>query len=369
LATAQLQLLDYDACANTCDTAAAVVTAAPQVDMSVLAAIASIAQQCADERALSIGGANRWNEPDSRALNCPETPEVVGSVRTLAIHLASPFTAIVDKYRAIFRWVTNNIAYDTVALRSGDYGDWSPEGILKKRMGVCSGSAKLFEALCHMAGLEAWYVSGYSKGGSYKPGSIIEKPSHAWNVIRLKDGTLVPLDSCWGAGHVNGMTFTHEYEDYWWCTPPARFVLTHLPSDPQWSCLDETPSLATFSKTIGLKGGFFKAGLDLVSHKEPVIRITPNTKLVVKYEQAGGPEVFLLAHLKSVNGGKERKLDCTCKFDSFTRVHTVSIKVPQLQKQMNLEIFYSDQRYGSFAHLMSYVVKKGVSGSNGIVQQ
>ena len=362
LATAQLQLQRYDACTSTCAAAAAAV-AGSGGSAAATKALEGIGQRCAEEQRLSAAGASRWHKADSRALNCPEIPEVVGSVHALAMHLTSPFAASVDKYRAIFRWVTNNIAYDTVALKTGDYGDTSPEGILKTRMGVCAGSAKLFEALCHEANLEAWYVSGYSKGGSYKAGQAIKKPSHAWNVIRLEDGALVPLDSCWGAGHVAGMTFTREYEEYWWCTPPERFVLTHLPSDPQWSCLDETPSLSTFCKTIGLKGGFFSAGLDLVSHKEAVIRVQPKARLAVKFEQAAGQELFLLAHLKGEDGRGGKEWNCTCTFDSFKREHTVTVKAPQLRTPMTLQIFFSKERYGSFEFLMSYVVKKGDGNS------
>eukprot|EP00729_Bicosta_minor_P007948 gene7948-27298_t len=359
LAAAQLQSLDYEACLKTCDRAIAA-----GIEM------AALAQHCAGEKALSDAGASRWQKPDSRALTCPAIPEVVGNVTSLAVYLTEPFTATVDRYRALFRWVTHNIAYDVNGLRSGDYGDCSAEGVLKSRKGVCSGSARLFERLCHGVGLEAYFVSGYSK--MPKLGKVIEKPSHAWNIIRSEDGALIPLDSCWGAGHTNETTFTQEYNEFWWCTPPERFVLTHLPTDPsptdpKWSCLDETPSLATFQKTVGLKGGFFSAGLDLVSHKEAVIELKANEKLVVTFEQTAGPGLFLMAYLKSEGG---QKVDCTCEFDGFERRHTVSIMVEDLaDNDKSLEIFYSNEANGDFKryfkHLIAYVVKKGAGGGGG----
>ena len=68
---------------------------------------------------------------DTHVLQTPNQMET--SVQTLAAYLVKPARNEHEKIRAIFRWVTENIAYDIDGYFSGQYGDLSPDGVLKSR--------------------------------------------------------------------------------------------------------------------------------------------------------------------------------------------------------------------------------------------
>ena len=65
---------------------------------------------------------------DTHVLQTPHQMET--SVKILAAYLVKPARNEHEKIRAIFRWVTENIAYDSDGYFSGQYGDLSPDGVL-----------------------------------------------------------------------------------------------------------------------------------------------------------------------------------------------------------------------------------------------
>jgi transglutaminase/protease-like cytokinesis protein 3 len=75
-----------------------------------------------------------------------------------------------SKGRAIFAWITRNIAYDTKSFFSGKYPSMAAKAVLKRRSGVCAGYANLFNAMGKIANLECSVISGYAKGYGFKPG-------------------------------------------------------------------------------------------------------------------------------------------------------------------------------------------------------
>ena len=89
----------------------------------------------------------RWWAVDDWVMCCLPSAKVASSVEELAAHLTEPFQATVDKHRAIFRWLTENIAYDIIGKRDGTAGDQGPSAVLSKRRSVCQGYADLWKAL------------------------------------------------------------------------------------------------------------------------------------------------------------------------------------------------------------------------------
>jgi len=164
-------------------------------------------------------------------------------VQTLAAYLVKPARNEHEKVRAIFRWVTENIAYDTDGYFSGQYGDLSPDGVLKSRRAVCDGYAGLFNMLGEAAGLEVVKVTGYSKGYSYAVGDTYDgTTNHTWNAVMI-DNQWHLLDTTWGAGYLGeNKKFVREFQEYYFLTPPEVFIYDHLPSDTRWQLLEQPVS-------------------------------------------------------------------------------------------------------------------------------
>ena len=85
----------------------------------------------------NLGSDLRFLALDQRAIKCPksETKTVAG----LTAYLTADAQTELEKVRVIFRWVTQNIAYNMKGYLRGDYGDNSPKGVLKSRESVCQG--------------------------------------------------------------------------------------------------------------------------------------------------------------------------------------------------------------------------------------
>jgi transglutaminase/protease-like cytokinesis protein 3 len=177
---------------------------------------------------------------------------MTGTYRTipeLASAITGQFSSKEDKVRAIFCWMTANIAYDckeyhnetTVikgpAKKKGTSkeaiaGKWEDAffayatQVLKKKKGVCEGYATLFFELCHCSGIDCEVVRGKVKRTSDGKVTVDE---HAWNKVRFNDEWYY-LDVCWASGTVDEKVtrFTRKLNNYYYITPLDRPYPTHF---------------------------------------------------------------------------------------------------------------------------------------------
>jgi 2-deoxy-D-gluconate 3-dehydrogenase len=172
---------------------------------------------------------------DELALLAPASMEA--DAEMLARYLVALADTDKDKARAIFRWIADRIAYDAESFFKKDFGDNSPEGVLKNRKGVCAGYANLFECLGKAAGLEVVVVTGFANIETSKD-LPTDDGRHAWNAVKI-DGEWRLLDATWGAGYLDkDRKFVKRLREMWFLPPPAHLIVTHDPEDPKWQLLD-----------------------------------------------------------------------------------------------------------------------------------
>lgn len=212
-----------------------------------------------------------WRRIDAHARATPKAASA--SVKSLAKHLAKPAKTDAEKARALFTWMALNIDYDTEAFFADRPSAGTPEEVLRTRLSVCNGYARLYEALAKEVGLEAKLVSGFARGYGVKPGDPIPKESnHAWNVVKV-DGEWRLVDSTWGAGHLDqGGTFVREFDDFWFLTPPKDFLSKHLPEEPRWQLVEPPVDAKAFAALPDVTSEFHRAGLRLENHETSTIR-------------------------------------------------------------------------------------------------
>jgi transglutaminase/protease-like cytokinesis protein 3 len=201
-----------------------------------------------------------FNSIDWKVLSIEaETPE------QLSHKLTDGYKTDLEKVRAIFRWITENISYNV----RGPYKNSSkrflieePEDtssllkplnqrvaeiVLKNRYAVCDGYARLFKTLCDFAGVRSETISGFARyGGS----GARFRSNHAWNAVFL-DSTWYLLDATWASGYTNynGTEFIKRYDERYFLTPPHNFIYDHYPDDPRWTLLPTPPTLNEFNQT------------------------------------------------------------------------------------------------------------------------
>ncbi len=170
-----------------------------------------------------------------------------------------------EKVRAIFYWIAQNIEYRTqVHSRSSKYNsvfddhfiadttstlqpldELVADNVLKTRLAVCDGYARLFKTLCTYAGIEAEVISGYGRVGIDRVGNRF-RSNHSWNAVKL-DSTWHLLDVTWASGFISySNRYIQNYDSYYFLTPPADFIRDHYPEDLSWSLMQEPPVLREF---------------------------------------------------------------------------------------------------------------------------
>lgn len=197
----------------------------------------------------------------------------VAAPSVLSKELTAPYTTDREKVRAIFRWITENIAYqskpilnrriaNTGYVPSDDTNQLKPlservaEIVLSRREAYCDGYARLFKTLCDYAGIRAEVVSGYANGNFGRPKF---KSNHSWNAVYF-DSAWHLLDATWASGYFtfSSDNFIKHYNDYYFLTPPQQFIQDHYPEDLQWTLLNRQPLVKEFNNSPFKYGAFVK---------------------------------------------------------------------------------------------------------------
>ena len=222
---------------------------------------------------------------DQHALNSADWAEQ--SLPSLAGYLTQPAKREQDKARAIYRWITNKIGYNTQSWLTGSSGgDTSPEKVLLNRQTVSEGYARLFQRLGELAGLEVEIISGYSKSYSYS----VEQPhlvKHVWNAVKL-EGQWQLVDVTWGAGYLDEdkQQFVHLFQPHYFLTPPAQFIADHFPNDSKWQLLATPISKAEYEQRVYPRAVFFATGLAIGSHPHTLIHANQQVNITILGQEA-----------------------------------------------------------------------------------
>lgn len=186
-------------------------------------------------------------------------PEHETSIESVAAYLVQQEADPVQRVKALHDYVADRVAYDVPALRSGQFPPQDARSVFERRTAVCAGSAALLAALGEAAGVEIVVVVGDARDSD----GLFDGTGHAWNAINL-EGRWYLADPTWDAGHVEGDTFTKEYESMYFLTPPEVFVADHMPDDPKWQLLETPLSQGDFIRQPHLRPDFAALDLELV---------------------------------------------------------------------------------------------------------
>ncbi|WP_180957888.1 transglutaminase domain-containing protein [Psychroflexus sp. MES1-P1E] len=157
----------------------------------------------------------------------------------LAEKITSEFTTDLEKVRALFVWITNNITYDFELLESKKLKqefyisqDSVIDKTLERKKAICSGYSLFFKKLCNDLDIQGEVVNGYSK--QWFDSSISKNvPDHAWNAVKIDEKWFL-IDTTWASKNEDNT----ERDDFWFMTNPESFVYSHYPEDEKWTLLE-----------------------------------------------------------------------------------------------------------------------------------
>jgi Transglutaminase-like superfamily len=215
----------------------------------------------------------------------------------LAAKLTSNLTTEKEKITAIFRWITDNIAYRTrnnrppvLGSSSRKYVQWlnaeEDTGALKplnervsitvmrNGVAICEGYARLFTTLCDFAGIRSVIIPGYASNSRNKPVPRFGV-NHYWNAVMIDSGWHL-LDATWASGYITsgGGDFVREYDADYFLTPPEQFIRDHYPDDIRWTLLPDNRVPAEFGYSPFLQKSFYKYSITEFWPRKGVIEAT-----------------------------------------------------------------------------------------------
>jgi len=177
-----------------------------------------------------------------------------------------------EKSFIIFLWIGDNISYDLDSYFARREVDCSPKGVFKSGSSVCSGYSRLYKDFADYLNLEVECVPCYSKGAYYSVGDKLTSTDHEYNVIKLNN-KWYPIDSTWGAGHVEGKKYIKSYNEFYFLADPELLIKTHFPADDKWQLTKKKYTLEEFLRWPNIKSTFYNFGFEKYFPEEGIIEL------------------------------------------------------------------------------------------------
>ena len=150
-------------------------------------------------------------------------------IRTEVTTIIGDANTVEEKARAIYKWICDNIAYDTTKQIH------DAETCYKTRRGVCQAYCELFSYMADTAGLTAEIITGITKDAE----GNVSSEKHSWVFIYTHAYDGIFIDPTWGAGTVNGGRFIKSNNNsIWFNVSPYWMIFSHFPDQQYWSKLD-----------------------------------------------------------------------------------------------------------------------------------
>jgi len=167
-----------------------------------------------------------YHKADSVALCFPK--KKYKTVSAVAEILTQDITTEHEKFRAVFRWITDNIEYNKTAQNVSD-----ADKVVRKNKAVCQGFSNLLKEMCVVVNIPCEMITGYTKTEVADINRKQKKTDHAWNCVKLY-GKWYLVDVTWATSKFNVVNhkFQKEFDEYYFLTPPEKFILDHFPAPP-----------------------------------------------------------------------------------------------------------------------------------------
>lgn len=247
---------------------------------------------------LALRAPAQWKPSDEKLPDPEYDPQALA--QSLTGHLSSDR----EKVKAIFYWITDNIAYrtrpvlppprkkknnkiqlieednDTAALKPLD--ERVAERVLQDRQAVCDGYARLFKTLCTYSGLQAEVIQGYARTTASRRIQLF-RPNHSWNAVKI-DSVWYLLDVTWASGYIlmPSNQFVRHLDNQYFLTRPEEFIREHYPEDLKWALMDDPPLMPEFRHSPFKQKSFTKYQITAYSPEKGIIEVSQGDTIYIQ---------------------------------------------------------------------------------------
>ncbi|WP_406683503.1 hypothetical protein N1F78_12545 [Seonamhaeicola sp. MEBiC1930] len=272
--------------------------------------------------------------------------ETLKNLPVLVYQLTSNLDTDVEKFRAIYTWISLNIKSDyphqlqnlkmrkkflddsiSLNLWNTKFREKTLKRLIKNKKTICTGYAYLLEELASLAGLNCKMIHGYGRNVSANIDEL-SQPNHSWNAVLLNNKWYLS-DPTWSSGffNVDEGVFVHDYNSGYFLADPSLFVKSHYPLDSKWVLMDEfIPTIQDFLTGPLVYGDAFKYSILPLEPEKMKSEINKGDKQIFRFivpEEAKSNQIRLVID----SGSHQNKID-TYSYNQETEIlefmHTFS---------------------------------------------
>ncbi|XP_064097723.1 uncharacterized protein LOC135209071 [Macrobrachium nipponense] len=225
-----------------------------------------------------------FSDIDEYVLN---TPDTIGQDSSeLVRYLCLPATDDLERLRAIFRWVTENISFDWKYVDESQTVD----EILESRAGVSKDYVVIMVELCHLAGIRVKKIQGFARPHDFRIGTVFvpdNDPLHTWSAVFLF-GSWRLISLFFFPGHMDAHGKYHRHlKEHYFLTDPDQMIFTHFPYHnmeldyDRWQLLDRPLTLEEFNSLPKVMPEFWACRLRLDRPKSSPVTFKTQTEITL----------------------------------------------------------------------------------------
>lgn len=241
--------------------------------------------------------AQDFSEVDQIVINYPNN---FNSPAKLAKKINADFNRDIDKVRAIYRWIAENVEYDIELFRDLsehpkyafsyrtneeritkeiEYHNQMADETIKTKMAICDGYSSLFLKLCELCNIEAEVITGSSFTNPNDIGVYPSKADHSWNAVRISNKWHL-VDVTWAAGSSDDYEFYPKFSDAYFLQSPKLFAQKHYPDDSYWLLAEvdkkDIRNIPLFFNS------YYEEDIELLSPKKGAIHFSETNNIEIK---------------------------------------------------------------------------------------
>jgi transglutaminase/protease-like cytokinesis protein 3 len=218
---------------------------------------------------------------------------------TISYIVTKKFPDNKDKARAIFDWITNNIAFDYKSAKKNDNEKNIAEDVLKFRKATSAGYAALFQDMCSVAKIRCLTVDGYLRNNVEQFTDKPETFNHTWNVVQLGTSpeSWFYVDPTLGSGYTDDKLtmFTKEFNDAYFFADKTIFNYQHLPDNHAWLLGPGTKSKNDFFSMPLVKNAAYEFGVGGFSPNTGYIKTNTSKTVQFSCRLSGNTNIDIVA--------------------------------------------------------------------------
>jgi hypothetical protein len=244
---------------------------------------------------------DKWKQIDEFMRAGNEAVHSKAQLNLLLDKICLKYSDTSDRIRAVYSWITDNIAYDVDVYKKKKVYS-AVDSVLKTRKAICAGYTRLFQYMCDELGIDCRIINGYARSGmeSLVVSEDSLKVNHSWCAVNV-NGKWNLIDPTWASGYTIEGTdvFTKTRNDWYYFTPPEKFIMDHYPNDPSWQLLQQTVQPSTFTRWPLVLQGYIDNDIVEIFPREGYVKKQVGDTLHFKFRTSHALNAILLTSLNN----------------------------------------------------------------------